>query len=152
MKLIKLITTAIFGWWLVGCTSDQLPAAGKSPDTEVQLTITAKPMQTDSAGQLILPIVLRLHNPTHHTKRLIAGTSCAILRWKILHSNKIIQTKPNQLCHQTVATKYLPPGQTIKTTYKLILQSSLYACAKKYELQYTFWRYHGAYKFSGGCK
>ncbi|SMN02382.1 hypothetical protein SPONN_942 [uncultured Candidatus Thioglobus sp.] len=103
-------------------------------------------IQTEN--KIKLPIEVRLTNNSINKIELIESNPCAVFRWKLLDEyNQIIQSKPNQLCVQSLAVSTLKPNTQLKKSYEITLNSALYTTGSKYRLVYQFWKYSGVHKW-----
>ncbi len=101
-----------------------------------------------SKSQTELPISIQLENISTEIIDLMESTPCSVFRWHIVDKqNKIIQSKPNKLCVQSVAFFTLNPNQHIERSYKIMLRPSLYFTNSRYSLIYKFWKHSGHHDF-----
>lgn len=108
-------------------------------------------IDTQAHQPIKLPITLRLNNNSLNIIELVAANPCAVFRWKILDEHhKIIQSKPNQLCIQSLATSSVNPKAQLEKSYEIILNSNRYTAGSNYYLQYKFWKYAGTHRFTIG--
>lgn len=169
VKTRHTIAVLAAGWIaLSGCsaTDKQAVLQGSQQPSSQTATPTAQPAiqaSTDSAqvsiaapavaalnlrDELVLEVTVRLHNPTNQTLRLFAGTPCAVFRWAVASAGNTVQSKPNQLCAQVVATDALLPYSSTEQRHEIVLDRTRYQSGNPYTLRYQFWRHNGTHEFT----
>lgn len=99
-------------------------------------------------NQTILPITLRLKNNNTKIIKLVESNPCAVFRWYIVNEqDRVIQSKPNKLCVQILATTQLKPNEQFEKSYNIVLDSLNYVADSNYRLMYKFWKHSGYHDF-----
>ena len=116
--------------------------------TATQVSVIASAVTVAPNGEFVLNVTVRLYNPTSQPVQLLAGTPCSVFRWTIVSADKIVQTKPNQLCVQVVAIETLPSHSSTERQYEIMLDGVQYRGGKSYILRYQFWGHDGTHVFT----
>ncbi len=96
-----------------------------------------------------LPVTVRLSNHDAHKIDLSASTPCAVFRWVVMTAKReVVQSKPNRLCIQVVATDTLWPARPLEQFYEITLDADRYTAGNRYHLEYQFWNYAGHHDFT----
>ena len=149
-RALPLVVLAI----LSGCSAAQAPVtsgftefyADSSVAGEVSAPAVAE--AEGASGMLTLPLKLRLHNRSRRTLELSESTRCTVLRWSVVDAQgTTLETPPNKLCAQQVASRMLPPAQALMRTFDVQLTVRRYRPGARYTLRFSFWGYRGRRSF-----
>ncbi len=101
-----------------------------------------------AAGVMELPLTLRLRNNGKRIIGLSASTPCTIFRWSVVSAqSRTVESQPNELCVQAIASNILSPVQQVEQSYQVLLDAQRYNAGKYYRLIFSFWCYPGHHDF-----
>jgi len=121
------------------------PAAAEFTEFYADETVTgeASAPAVVTTGET-MQLRLRLRNHSGRALQLTESTRCTVLRWAIIDAQgDTVQTMPNRPCAQQLATRALPPAQTIERAYQIPITVS----RGRYILRFSFWNYVGEHAF-----
>lgn len=130
----------------IACEKSNIAPLADGKPSKVLLKISA-PDTVYLPAKLL--ITIQLSNISSEVIELMESTPCTIFRWHIVNAeDKIIQSKPNKLCIQSVAFSTLNAHQSIAQPYQISLNTNHYVANSRYRLIYKFWRYSGQHDFA----
>lgn len=146
-KYFSAVLFVMLSVGVIGCEKQRTISFIEYKNLPVNNKITLKADAPDNVylstkHQTELPISMQLENISTKAINLMESTPCSVFRWYIVdEQDKIIQSKPNKLCVQSVASFILNPNKYIERSYKIKLHSSHYVVNSRYRLVYKFWKY-----------
>jgi hypothetical protein len=87
----------------------------------------------------IVSAVAFLTNNGKTNEILTAATPCDIIDWQVELQRAVIEREPPQICTQNYQIRTLEGGETIHTSFQMILNSWLYKDNQNYDVKCLFW-------------